>query len=254
MPITLHTLATSHGDPTDCRFNSSTALQADDRIYLIDAGAPVNALLIRRQLPFHQIRAVFVTHMHEDHVGGLSGLIKSLVKYPLPGQRTDIFLPEAGGVAALKGWMTAMHRPWPESLLEVRDFIAGPVFKDDRIQVTAHPTRHLENEGQSFPSYAFRLELPGCSVVFAGDLKGDFSDFPYAAIGPGCDLCVCEATHYDPALAVPRLAALPIGRMIFTHIGNRWHGKGEADLKAILRLLPFPAEVAHDGDEFRLQD
>ena len=36
----LITLGTSHGDPTFCRFNSSTLLQVDEALYLIDAGAP----------------------------------------------------------------------------------------------------------------------------------------------------------------------------------------------------------------------
>ena len=42
------TLGTSHGDPTRERFNTSTLLDAEECGILFDAGAPVNALLIRR--------------------------------------------------------------------------------------------------------------------------------------------------------------------------------------------------------------
>ena len=61
------TLGTSHGDPTVTRFNSSTLFQIGTADYLVDAGAPVNALLIRRNIPLSALRAVFITHQHEDH-------------------------------------------------------------------------------------------------------------------------------------------------------------------------------------------
>ena len=41
------TLGTSHGDPTYCRFNSSNLIEIAEASYLIDAGAPVDALLVR---------------------------------------------------------------------------------------------------------------------------------------------------------------------------------------------------------------
>ena len=84
------TLGTSHGDPTRERFNTSTLLDAEECGILFDAGAPVNALLIRRGVPFGRLRHLFVTHMHEDHIGGIPGLLKSFVKYPVPGQRLPV--------------------------------------------------------------------------------------------------------------------------------------------------------------------
>ena len=78
----IYTLGTSHGDSTVCRFNSSTAYETEDgRIYLVDAGAPVEALLRRKALHIKDVRAVFISHMHDDHAGGLSGLIKQATKY-----------------------------------------------------------------------------------------------------------------------------------------------------------------------------
>ena len=61
------TLGTSHGDPTVTRFNSSTLFRTGTADYLIDAGSPVNALMIRRNIPLSALRAVFITHQHEDH-------------------------------------------------------------------------------------------------------------------------------------------------------------------------------------------
>ena len=87
------TLGTSHGDPTLERFNSSTLLECNGKRYLLDAGAPAAALLIRRGIAIRELQGIFLTHMHEDHFGGLSGLLKHIVKYP-PARPIPVFLPE----------------------------------------------------------------------------------------------------------------------------------------------------------------
>ena len=56
-------LGTSHGVPSPTRYCSATLLEVEDRAYLIDAGAPVADLLIRRGVPFEKLRAVFTTHI-----------------------------------------------------------------------------------------------------------------------------------------------------------------------------------------------
>ena len=56
----LITLGTSHGDPTVNRFNVSTLLQETSAgRFLIDAGAPAAALLIRRGVPVETLRGIF---------------------------------------------------------------------------------------------------------------------------------------------------------------------------------------------------
>ena len=41
--------------------------------YIIDAGAPVMDCLLRRGFEPEKLKAVFITHMHGDHVNGLIG-------------------------------------------------------------------------------------------------------------------------------------------------------------------------------------
>ena len=79
--LKIHTLGTSHGDSTFSRFNTSTAYETCGVLYLVDAGAPVEALLRRKGLLAKDIRGIFITHMHDDHAGGLTGMIKQVSKY-----------------------------------------------------------------------------------------------------------------------------------------------------------------------------
>lgn len=245
--IVVTTLGTSHGDQTYCRFNSSTLLEVGDHTYLVDAGAPVEALLVRAGKPLENLKAVLLTHMHNDHVGGLAGLIKAFIKYPKRGQYAQIFMPEEGGIEALTAWLKAQHMPFPSDLYSFRTTLEGPVFFDDMLSVHAVRTRHY-----AFPSYAYVFETHGKRIVCSGDLASDFSDFPEIVRNEPCDLCICESTHFNINVAIEVLKTCPIKKLVFNHISNLWHGEGEQKLKQLLADMPFECAIAHDGDTFSL--
>lgn len=249
--MTITTLGTSHGNHTYCRFNSSTLIEAGGHSYLIDCGEPVNGLMIRARKPFSELQAVFVTHMHEDHVGGLPDLIKILVKYAKGLRRVHVLLPEEAAAAGLGAWLQAMHVAWPSPEIAVRSFAApGRIYDDETLTVDAVATRHLAHDG--VPTCAFVLHLEGHRIVATGDLRHDFSDFPEVARREPCDLCLCEMTHFRPETALPVLQASPIRRLLLNHIHDPWHGDGEETLRRLLAPLPYPFDIAHDGDVFTL--
>ncbi|MFA6715861.1 MAG: MBL fold metallo-hydrolase [Victivallales bacterium] len=245
------TLGTSHGDPTYCRFNSATLILSGNKSYLIDAGAPVNALIIRHGAALSALQAVFITHMHDDHVGGLPGLIKSLAKYPVNGQHTEIFMPSRAAIEGLLGWVEVQHRTWKPELLDFKVTQPGYVFADNSVKITALPTRHLEDEATLENSFGYCFDfVDGFRLVYTGDLKNDFSDFPQIVFDEPCDICICESTHIDLERDIKALSRCSIGKIIFNHVADRWHGKGEDELLKLCRALPYECAVAHDGDEF----
>jgi ribonuclease Z len=73
-------LGTSSGVPTRGRNVSAVTLRLPQRaeLWLFDCGEGTQHQFLRSDLRVSQLRRVFVTHMHGDHVFGLPGLLASL--------------------------------------------------------------------------------------------------------------------------------------------------------------------------------
>ena len=72
-------LGTSAGLPTRERNVSSLALAMDDnkRWYMVDCGEATQHQLLRCRYTLKHLKAIFITHLHGDHIFGLPGLLSS---------------------------------------------------------------------------------------------------------------------------------------------------------------------------------
>ena len=88
-------LGTSSGVPTRARNVSAVALRLPQRseLWLFDCGEGTQHQFLRSDLRLSQLRRVFVTHMHGDHVFGLPGLLNNDFR---PGE-FNILLREISG-------------------------------------------------------------------------------------------------------------------------------------------------------------
>ena len=248
--VKIITLGTSHGDPTYERFNTSTLIEIPGYGgILIDAGTPVLGLMIRHGFPVEQPKTVFLTHMHQDHFGGLPDIVKFWVKR-LRDKNLQIFLPEAVAMETIFAFTELAHRPVDRTCFTVHEITRGELVLDGKVRCEAIPTDHFSNEKRSYPSWAFKFAISEKKLLFTGDLSADFHDFP---AGNPVDLAFCELTHYNLDRALPVLMGEKFGKLVFTHIGNQWHGaEAEATFRQKAAELPYPAVIAHDGDQFEL--
>lgn len=134
-------LGTSSGVPTRIRNVSSVAVRLPQRaeIWLFDCGEGTQHQFLRSDLRSSQIRRIFITHMHGDHIFGLMGLLASC---GLAGSvsRIDIY-----GPAPLAKYLDACQRysqthfAYP---IKVHAVEPGQVFSDEEFTVTCLPLNH----------------------------------------------------------------------------------------------------------------
>ena len=167
-----------------------------------------------------------------------------------------VHLPEESAIPALKNWLYALHEDPGHPLLDLRASHEGLLYEDDTVRISAIRTRHLVDRAGEPCSFAYALHFKeeNLTVLHTGDLRADFSDYPAQAQTQHFDVCLCEATHYPPEDAQPVLATAQLDRLIFIHIADRWHlPGGEEALLGYFTHLPYPVQVAHDGDEFVIE-
>jgi len=77
MKVTL--LGTGGTVPTLRRSLPSVALQREGHIFLFDCGEGTQVQIIRASLSPGKLFAIFLSHLHGDHVTGLPGLLMTIM-------------------------------------------------------------------------------------------------------------------------------------------------------------------------------
>lgn len=143
-------LGTSSGVPTRSRNVSSIALKLPQKaeIWLFDCGEGTQHQFLRSDLRISQLRRIFITHMHGDHIFGLMGLLASCGLAGKP-QKIDIY-----GPPKLNEYLQASirysqtHFSYP---LNIHTVEPGVVFEDEEFQVSCAPLKHR------VPAFGYRI-------------------------------------------------------------------------------------------------
>ena len=242
--VRIRFLGTSHGKPEPDRFCSSAVVEAGEKKYMIDAGAPVVALCVRAGIDPQDISACFVTHMHGDHANGLVEFADYINYFCPRGDAPEFFLPEQAGVDALVAW-TKVVGGGLRRLPGIRTYSAGQVWSDGEFSLEARPSAHLKDR----PSYSFAVSAGGRRILFSGDISGEMTEFLAHGCSEPWDAVIVEAAHNDLVVSAEKLKKLDTKLLIINHFcPAKNHGKFEK----MCELLPFPAALAADGSVFEL--
>jgi len=240
-------LGTSSGVPTRARNVSAVALRLPQRpeLWLFDCGEGTQHQFLRSELRVSQLRRIFVTHMHGDHVFGLPGLLASL---GLAGACPGLTLY---GPDPLRNYLEGvLHSSstrigYPLQVQKVREAASSgaPLYEDEELLVRCAPLTHR------VPAYGYRVERkprPGRFDVDQARALGIPPGPVYAELKagrtvtledgriirgealcgperPGCSVVYCTDTVFtEAAVELARGADLLIHESTFCH--------GEAEL------------------------
>jgi ribonuclease Z len=168
-------LGTGSPLPDPNRAGPATLVRAAGRPYLIDCGRGVLQRAAAVGVGAGQLAAVFLTHLHSDHITDLNDVITTRWVTSFEPSPLRIFGPPGTAevvdatLAVLRldiGYRLGHHEDltWSPPV-EVVEVTEGDVLDEQGVRVTVAPTDHRPVQ----PTNAYRIEHDGRSVVLAGD-------------------------------------------------------------------------------------
>ena len=247
----IHFLGTCSGtDPMPDRNHASWVLEVDDKLYFFDAGECCSRSAHLSGLDVLTMKAVFVSHPHIDHIGGLSNLVWLVEKMrgrtkQLPKHGGfDVYLPDLdvwnGVCCMLKYSAAALGKNYSVTPHLVSD---GVVCDDGTIKVTAYHNKHIKNADCSF---SYLIECEGKRIVYSGDIKS-YSELD-EAIGEHCDAIICETAHHIFDETCEYLNSKNIDRIFYSHHCRDIINAPDDYRKIVESRFGGKALICEDGD------
>lgn len=240
-------LGTSHGRPEKDRHCSSTMIEVNDSIYLVDVGAPVVDCFYNLGKDATKLKGVFITHLHSDHLDGIFSLVDYVVTR-FKDLAFDIVVDDIEIHQLIVTYAEKVNdTAFPKDRIKFILPKTGCVFKDENVAVEYFETKHLSHK----KCYGMVIKNADKTAVFSGDLSGGLkgNDFPEYPKNNKTDIFVCEMAHFTADELAEHLAGVNTKLLCVNHI-NR--AEKFADVVALdsSKKFAFPIIAVKDNDEF----
>lgn len=163
------------------RFGPSTLVEAGREKLLFDCGRGASQRLWQLHVPLSGVTAVFLTHLHSDHIVGLPDLWLTGWLPPAFGRRTEPF--RVWGPKGTKQMMEYLVKAYQADIhirildeklpaqgvaVRTEEITQGVVYNRNGVKVTAFDVDHGEFIK---PAFGYRVDYAGRSVVISGDTR-----------------------------------------------------------------------------------
>lgn len=206
------TLGTASGpDSNGVQAQPANALIHGQDVYLVDAGDGAVTQLAKAGIRVTRVKALFITHLHFDHSGGVLAVLGLRTQMEAPDVLT-VYGPVGTAqfvdnlLAAMAPAMDAANgipeRHW-QARVSVRELAQGDTVGLDGITVRVAANTHFASPQGSLkkPGYAslsYRFDTPRHAFVFTGDTGPSDA---VTQLARGADVLVSEMMDKDFALA-----------------------------------------------------
>ena len=171
-------LGTGNPAPVMDRFGPSILVEAGEEKLLFDCGRGAAQRIYQLKMPLGAVHALFLTHLHSDHVVGIPDLW--LTGWTTAGRREVPFrVWGPRGTTEMMSHLDQAYRfdirirlydtrPSPQGVLILaNDITEGVVFEQNGVKVTAFNVDHRPIK----PALGYRIDYAGRSVVLSGDTR-----------------------------------------------------------------------------------
>ena len=210
MPDSITFLGTSDGLPSPDRLHASILVRLAGKTILLDAGEPCSHTLKHRGESFDDIDAIFITHPHSDHVGGLPMLLQSMW-LEKRRQPLTVFMPEIL-IAPFRQWIGHCLLNESRFNFKIHWNPIRPVMRVSKLTVRSFENSHLSRSR----SFCLLVEGGGKRIGYSGDI-GSVTDLePLLPV----DVLITELAHPSPSEMLHWLKDKPVGKVLITHVGR----------------------------------
>jgi ribonuclease Z len=170
-------LGTGYPRPTMERFGPSILVEAGTEKLLFDCGRGATQRLYQLRVPFADVTALFLTHLHSDHIVGIPDLYLTGWIF---GRSTPLRVWGPAGTTEMMSHLEQAYEfdihvrrdvdeklPAQGVVVVAKNIEQGVVYQSGNLKVAAFTVDHAPVK----PAFGYRVDYAGHSVVLSGDTR-----------------------------------------------------------------------------------
>lgn len=253
----LHILGSCSGtEPMPGRHHTSWMLETKKGLYVFDAGENASHTAHTMGLDLTAVKAIFLSHMHLDHIYGLPGFFwippkLAWVKGTALDMTLDLYVPDMEIWQTMRDMIAATSYAFKAISIREHPVTDGLIFDNGDITVEALHNYHIRSS-DPWQSYSYRICGEGKTVIFTGDIK-ESADVE-AFLGNGCDVLLTETGHHSPD-AMPKYLTEHgyfCKKLLYIHHGRAILNDYKGSERMIRDAWNGDFRICADGDTFDL--